>query len=390
MHKGKKIVFDIAIIGAGASGLMLASNLKNQNICIIDSNSKIGEKIRVSGGAKCNITNEKVKASNYLGDKSFCENILKNFSNKELLNFLNQNGVHPKINPKIVKGTYFCNSSKDVIEMFSKLTTHVKKYLDTKVLDIEYDRDFTIITAKNTIKAKRVVVASGGLSYESLGASSFAFDIAKKFGHTLANTKPALVGFTVQKEQFWFKNLSGISTPVEIKVDNKSFFGSLLFAHKGCSGPAVLNSSLYWQKGKIVIDFLPNKKIGSFLQGNKKISTALPLPKRFLSEFLTSISLEDKSVNSLSKEEKNKLELLKNYQFSPAGTFGYTKAEVTSGGILLDEIDNSTFESKKQNRLFFIGECLDLTGELGGYNFQIVFSEAILCSKHLNSEVKDS
>ncbi|WP_084593209.1 NAD(P)/FAD-dependent oxidoreductase [Halarcobacter anaerophilus] len=379
------MVFDIAIVGAGASGLMLASLIKNKSVCLIEANEKIGQKIKVSGGAKCNITNEKVSSSNYLGDKEFIEDILKEFSNKELLNFLNKNRLFPKVNPKIVKGTYFCQSSQEVIDMFSSLTTHVKKYLKTKVLDINFEKNFFIKTNKNIIEAKKVIIASGGLSFESLGASSIAFDIAQKFGHNIIKTSPALVGFTVQKEQFWFKNLSGISAKVEIKIDKKSFYGSLLFAHKGCSGPVILNSSLYWQKGKILIDFLPDEKIEKFLKGNKKISTAFPLAKRFMTEFLNSIDIEDKAVSQLTKEEKNKLSILKNYEFCPAGTFGYSKAEVTKGGICTQEINHKTFESLKQKNLYFIGECLDITGELGGYNFQMVFSQAVKCANSLNN-----
>lgn len=359
---------------------MLASQLKNKKICLIDSNSKIGEKIRVSGGAKCNITNDNVSCKNYLGDKELINKILKNFSNKDLLDFLNKNDVFPKLNPKIVKGTYFCNSSKDVISMFEKLTTHVKKFLDTKVLDVEFDKHYKIKTSKNIIEAKKVVIASGGLSFTTLGASSIAYDVAQKFGHTITKTNPALVGFTVQKDQFWFKNLSGISCDVKTYVENKSFEGSLLFAHKGCSGPVILNSSLYFKKGKMSIDFLPNKKLKNFLKGNKKISSALPLPKRFMLEFLNSVNLEDKAVSSLNNEELDKLFLLKKYEFSPAGTFGYSKAEVTSGGICTDEINHENFESKKQKSLYFIGECLDLTGELGGYNFQLCFSNAVKCA----------
>lgn len=362
---------------------MFASQIKNKKICIIESNSKIGEKIKVSGGAKCNITNEFVSEKNYLGNQEFTKSTLKSFSNKDLLNFLNNNGVHPKVNPKIVKGTYFCNSSKDVISMFEKLTTHTKKYMNTKVMDIEYKNSFKIKTNKQIIEAKKVVVASGGLSFESLGASSIAFDIADKFGHKVEKTKPALVGFTVQKDQFWFKNLSGLSCMVETKVGDKTFEGSLLFAHKGCTGPVILNSSLYWQKGKMSIDFIPKKKLENFLKGNKKISTAFPHPKRFMIEFLKSISLEDKAVSSLSNEEKEKLKLLKNYEFAPAGTFGYSKAEVTSGGIRTDEINQETFESTKQKDLYFLGECLDITGELGGYNFQLYFAQAYKCAKEL-------
>jgi len=296
--------------------------IKNKKIALIESNMKIGEKIKVSGGAKCNITNQFVSYKNYLGDEEFTKDTLESFSNKDLLEFLNENEVYPKVNPKIVKGTYFCNSSSEVISMFEKLTTHTKKFMNTKVFDVEYDKHFKIKTNKQTIEAKKLIVASGGLSFESLGASSIAFDIAGKFGHTIEKTKPALVGFTVQKDQFWFKNLSGLSCLVETKVGDKTFEGSLLFAHKGCSGPVILNSSLYWQKGKMSIDFLPKKKLENFLKGNKKISSAFPLPKRFMIEFLNSISLEDKAVSLLNNEEKEKLKLLKNYEFAPAGTFG--------------------------------------------------------------------
>jgi len=369
---------------------MLASTLnkrKYKNICIIDTNSKVGSKIKVSGGAKCNITNELVTNKNYLGDRDFVEEILHKYTKDDLLNFLNKNGVVPKINPKIVKGTYFCNSSQDVIDMFLKLTTHIKKYLDTKVLDIENiieSDSYKIKTNKQDIQSKKIVIASGGLSFSSLGATSIAFDIAKKYGHTIEKLEPALVGFTVQKDQFWFKKLSGISTYVNTFVDGRRFEGSLLFAHKGCSGPIILTSSLYWKKGQLAIDFLPNKKIQDFFKSNKKISSALPLPKRFIEEFLQSIDLEDKAISSLKVDEREKLSKLKYYEFSPAGNFGYTKAEVTRGGINTDEINHNTFESLKQKGLYFIGECLNITGELGGFNFQIAFSQANICAKELN------
>ena len=366
---------------------MLASSLdkkKYKHICIIDANAKVGSKIKISGGAKCNITNELVTYDNYLGDLDFVREILKKFTKDELLTFLDKNGVNPKINPKIVKGTYFCNSSQDVIDMFLKLTTHIKKYLNTNVLDIEFKDHYKIKTNRNDIDAKKIVVASGGLSFPILGASSIAFDIAKKYGHTIEKLEPALVGFTVQKDQFWFKNLSGVSTYVNTFVGDKKFEGSFLFAHKGCSGPVILTSSLHWKKGKMAIDFLPSKNIETFFKGNKKISTSFPFPKRFTEEFLKSINVEDKAVSSLKEEEKEKLRILKYYEFAPAGNFGYTKAEVTRGGINTDEINHNTFESLKQKDLYFIGECLNITGELGGFNFQIAFSQAQICAKELN------
>lgn len=367
---------------------MLASNLdkkKYKNVCLIETSKTLAQKVKVSGGAKCNITNEFVTYKNYLGDEDFIKDILEKFSKDDLLAFLNKNQVFPKINPKIVKGTYFCNSSQDIIDMFSRLTTHIKKYFETMVLNVDFDEYFKIDTSKGLIEAKKVVIASGGLSFPILGASSIAFDIAQKFGHTITKLEPALVGFTVQKEQFWFKNLSGISLDVKVYVENKTFEGSLLFAHKGCSGPVILTTSLYWKKGKIIIDFLPNKKIEKFLIGNKNISTALNLPKRFIQEFLNSIELEDKPISKLTLDEIEKLKLLKNYEFSPSGNFGFSKAEVTKGGINTNEINHKSFESLKQKNLYFIGECLDITGELGGFNFQIVFSQAYVCSSYLNN-----
>ena len=381
------MIFDIAIVGAGASGLMLASLLKNKNVCLIDANPKIGAKIKVSGGAKCNITNSKVSCDNYLGDKDFVKSILNEFSNQDLINFLKKQKLAFKINEKIVKGTYFCNTSQDVIDMFSHLIKEKKLYLNTKVEDITFDINYKIKTNKQTIEAKRVVIASGALSYASLGASSIAFDVAKKFGHNINSLNPALVGFTVQKEQFWFKNLSGISVYVKSFVEDKSFEGNILFAHKGITGPVILNNSLYWKKGKMKIDFLPNKSFKSFLKGNKNISSSFNLPKRFMQEFLNSIELEDKAISSLNKQELEKLEVLKNYEFSPAGNFGYTKAEVTKGGVETSQIDVNKMESKLQKDLYFLGEALDVTGELGGYNFQFAFSSAFVCAKSLNKSL---
>jgi predicted Rossmann fold flavoprotein len=337
------MIFDIVIIGAGASGLMAATRFKNETVCIIDSNDKIGAKIKISGGAKCNITNEFMSTNNFLGNKEFVQKNLDQFDEKDLLNFLNENGVYPTMNPKIVKGTYFCNSSSEVIAMFEKLISHCQVRLNTKVLDVEYEKNFIVKTNQGELIGKKLIVASGGLSYASIGASDIGFKIAEKFGHTINKLDPALVGFTVQKDQFWFKELSGLSIDVKIKVLNKTVEGKMLFTHKGCSGPAILTTSLYWKKGNISIDFLPNKD--SYL------------PKRFKQQ------IKDLDID------------LHNYIMSPAGNFGYTKAEVTKGGIEIEEVKDN-FESKLQNNLYFIGEVLDVTGELGGYNFQWAFGSA--------------
>lgn len=346
------MTYDICIIGAGASSLMCASHMKNKSICIIESNSNIGAKIKVSGGAKCNITNKYMDDSFFLGNKAFIKNALDSYTNHDLIDFLNKNQLKFNLNPKIVKGTYFCKTSQDVIDMFSNLTKHVHFELNTNVIDVNYDSFYTINTNKKNINAKILIVASGGLSYSSLGASGIGYDIAKSFNHSINQINPALVGFTVQKDEFWFKSLSGLSMDVKIKVESKILEGSFLFTHKGCSGPVILSSSLYWQKGKISIDFAPYKD--SYLQ------------KRF-----------KRAIKDLDID-------IHNYEFAPAGNFGYTKAEVTKGGINTNEIENN-MKSKNQDNLYFIGEILDVTGQLGGYNFQWAFSSAMACAKSISS-----
>jgi len=374
---------DLAIIGAGASGLFLASNIKNKNYVVIDSNPKIGAKIAISGGGKCNITNKFVKASNYLGDARFITPSLKSFDQKSLLAWLRNRGLNPVIKKD---HQYFCpNSAKEIIDIFAKAIPKRALLLNSKIQKVTKEGEiFVIHTNRQTIRAKKLVVASGGLSYTSIGASDIGFEIAKHFGHSVIKPSPALVGFTVQKEQFFFKELSGLSTEVSISVEDKSFSGSLLFAHKGLSGPVVLNASLYWQKGSMSIDFLNGFDIESHCNSNRLISTLLPLPKRLTKAFLVQFDINDKPIKKLNKDELAVLKSLGDYTFAPAGNFGYSKAEVTRGGINTDEIDSNTMESKKEKNLFFLGEVLDVTGQLGGYNFQWAFSSAYQCAKGLN------
>lgn len=380
-------IYKIAILGAGASGLMAASILNDRETCIIEVNEEIGKKIKVSGGAKCNITNKYLSSDNYLGDKVFLKQLFKKFDNKKLLSYLNQNQLFPKINEKIVKGTYFCNTSKDVIELFKTLTSRCKFYLGTEVLEVKkIDNIFEIKTNKNIIKAQKVIVCLGSSAYPILGASSKALDIAKSFDIESKLFNSALVGISVQPDEFWFKELSGVSSNVHMKVGNKVFDGSVLFTHKGISGPVVLNTSLYWQKGDVSIDFLPNIDLKKLKRKNGFISTVVPLPKRFMTTFMKAKGIKDKAFSSLTQEEFEKVLLLKDYKFAPAGTLGLSKAEVCKGGVLIDEVDEN-FESKKIKDLYFLGECLDITGELGGYNFQFAFSSAYVCARNILTKI---
>jgi len=377
---------DIIIIGGGASALMLASLLPKKSTTIIESNTKVGAKILISGGGKCNITNVQMSTEYFLGDSNFIEPSLMLFSQNALLSWLERQRLTPVLRKE---SQYFCkDSAKELVNIFSKELKKQKVLLNENVLSVSKRGDyFTIKTNKRMLSSKYVIVATGGLSFPQLGASSIGYEIAKSFGHKVQKTAPALVGFTVQKEQFFFKTLSGSSTAVKIRVNDVICEGSLLFTHKGISGPAVLDTSLYWEKGKIEIDFLPHFSWKSIKGSKKQISSLLPLPKRITKAFLVQLGLEDKPFFQINTEALEKLTLLNHYTFSPAGTFGYRKAEVTKGGIDTDEIDAQTMMSKKEEGLYFIGEVLDITGRLGGYNFQWAFSSAYTCFKNIKGKI---
>ena len=379
-------IYDVLILGAGASGLMCASHLdKKLSVGIVDSNSKIAQKLKISGGGKCNITNVQLSRDNYDGDKEFIFNVFESFSKEDLLNYLHLSGVEPVIRKKRY---YFCKESSDeIIKIFKKATNHADIFLNSDILWVKKEGDiFEIQTLKELLRAKKVVVATGGKSYKSLGASDIGLEIAKSFGIKVKEFTPALVGLTVQKEQFWMKELSGLSCPVAINVDSKVIKEELLFAHKGISGPAVLSASLYWQKGSITIDFLPESNILELIKGSKKqLSSVIPLPKRLSKALLEALDIEDVKCKRVTADIKEKLKQIHSYEFAPAGNFGFSKAEVCRGGVLTDELNPYTLESLDVKNLYFIGEVVDVTGELGGYNFQWAFSSGYVCANGINN-----
>ena len=362
------------ILGAGASGLFLASLLDDS--LVIEHNNEIGKKIKISGGGKCNITNKFVNPSNYKGDHDFIKRAFQNFNNQDLLKWLKKNNLKVQ---ELKPNQYFFSSSKVLLNFFKKKVKNV--LLNTEILDVEENK---VITDKGEFKAKNIIVSTGGISFKSLGASGIGYEIAKKMGHNIISLKPALVGFTVQKEEFWFKKLSGISVFSEVYVENKKFRDNVLFSHRGITGPAILNASLWWERGKIKVDFLAGRKVDKFLKNKERIiSTQLPLPKRFVKEFLKVIGVDDKKVKFLRKSEFEKLKKINCYEFAPAGTFGFEKAEVTKGGVDTNEIDEF-MRSKFNKNIFFIGEVLNVTGELGGYNFQWAFTSAFNAFRFLS------
>ena len=378
---------NIVIIGGGASALMLASLLPKNSTTIIESNAKLGAKILVSGGGKCNITNTLMDTEYFLGDEKFIQPALKRFNEKALLQWLERQRLMPVLRKET---QYFCeDSAKELLDIFLRESKKQKILTNEKVVDVsKRDEVFYVKTDKRTLTADAVVVASGGLSFPKLGASSIGYEIAEHFGHSVVKTAPGLVGFTVQKDQFFFKELSGISTDVEIKVGDTVCKGALLFAHKGMSGPAVLDASLYWEKGKLEIDFLPQFAWENIHKSKKQLSSLFPIPKRLTKAFLLQLSLDDKKGMNITADELLLLKTLNHYNFAPAGTFGYSKAEVTKGGVCTDEVDAKTMMSKKVEGLYFTGEVLDVTGRLGGYNFQWAFSSAYACAQFINKEEK--
>jgi len=369
-------VIDVAILGAGAAGLFAAKWLKS-SCHIIEHNPTIGAKIAISGGGRCNVTNKELTPGCYnSSDLKKAWQILRRFDNRELLRWIRKNGCSPVIRKK---NQYFCpKSAKELIELLRPPNASLS--LCAKIEGVRKEDNFIITTSQGAIEAKAVLVATGGVSFKRVGASEIGFTIAKHFGHTIRPLRPALVGFTLQPQQFWFKELSGISMRARVKVGKREFYDDILFAHRGISGPAILNASLWWERGAIEIAFLDSLPK---LLPHKIISTQLPLPKRFVKAFLKSIGVEDKKVSQLGAEELEKLRLLTSYSFAPSGTFGYERAEVTKGGVVLDELDEN-LQSRKTPGLFFAGEVVDMTGELGGYNFQWAFSSAFVAAKGID------
>ncbi len=422
-------IYDVLIIGAGAAGLFLAANLRGKSVAILEKNATPGKKILASGGGRCNVTNRRIDASNYLGDANFVKNILKNLDFKNVLKFFGE----LKFNEQ-KQNQFFCESgAKDVLgvllkcarqsgaQIFCGVCVKSARKISTDenggILDAslaeeaKFDsknlQDFKSkqtevfeVLAENGDKfyAKNLVVANGGLSYKSLGASGIGYEIAQSFGVKVVPPAPALVGFTVQKDEFWFKNLSGVCFPARIRVGcagkdaanreskmPREFAGDILFTHKGISGPAVLNASLFWQKGLMAINFCPNFSIETAQKSKKQLSTILPLPRRFTLEFLRAAGLSDKPYGEYKADEMAKILQLFDYKFAPAGTFGFERAEVTKGGIDTDELDANCGRGDTRG-LYFIGEVLNVTGMLGGYNLHFAFACAANLAKRLNAE----
>ena len=257
-----------------------------------------------------------------------------------------------------------------------------------RAVEFGSDRLFQVSTAQRTFRARTLLLATGGPSYPQLGASDLGHRIARQFGHTVSRLDPALVGWTLLPEQRWFTSLSGLSTEVVLNVEHHVIRGKVLFAHRGLTGPAAMNGSLRWRRGAITIDWLPDLTVESLRRSrsNRLLSASLPLPKRLARALLLAHGINDIPLSTLRPEDLSALRRLKSDSFSPAGTFGLNRAEVTRGGVSTDQVDPLTLESRLVPGLYLLGELLDVTGELGGYNLHWALATGALCGRALQEK----
>ncbi|NOQ64222.1 MAG: aminoacetone oxidase family FAD-binding enzyme [Methyloprofundus sp.] len=379
---------DVVIIGAGASGLMCAleAGKRGRKVLVLDHANKAGKKILMSGGGRCNFTNYTVDAENFVSDNvHFCKSALSRFTQWDFLELVHQHSIpyHEREH-----GQLFCNeTARDVLNML--LTecdkAAVKIQLNTKIKAIQkIDSGFIIKTAQQTIQAQSLVIATGGLSIPKMGATPFGYKVAEQFGIKVQTTRAGLVPFTLHvAEKDKFAALSGLALPCTISNNRQSFTENLLFTHRGISGPVVLQMSSYWREGEaLTIDLLPNTDLqAELLQAQQitpkiKVKTYLAqhLAKRLIplliSEALLSLSIADLS----HKQIDLIAEQLHRWQLKPNGTEGYRTAEVTLGGVDCHAISSKTLEANQVTGLYFVGEVIDVSGWLGGYNFQWAWS----------------
>ncbi|MBI6530100.1 NAD(P)/FAD-dependent oxidoreductase [Proteus vulgaris] len=398
--------YDTVIIGAGAAGLFCAS-LAGQaglSVLVLDNGKKAGRKILMSGGGRCNFTNMYIEPSAYLSENPhFCKSALARYTQWDLIELVQKHNIayHEK-----TLGQLFCDdSAQQIVDL---LLTECQKgkvsiRLRSEVTLIEKtDEGFTIFVDGKVIVTPSVVIASGGLSMPGLGATPFGYKVAEQFGLPVLPTRAGLVPFTLHKPQLeQLSQLSGVAVPAIVTAKNgTSFKENILFTHRGLSGPAILQISSYWQPGEYVsINLLPNIDLESLLQEkrqehpNQSLKNTLSrlLPKRFIEIMIENKQLPDIPLTQLNNERITQIAtLLQEWQVQPNGTEGYRTAEVTLGGVDTRALSSKTMEATKVKGLYFIGEVVDVTGWLGGYNFQWAWSSAYACAQSLISTPKST
>lgn len=377
--------WDVIVIGAGAAGLMCAieAGKRGRKVLILDNGKRVGRKIIMSGGGRCNFTNMYSSPENFLShNKHFCKSALSRYSQWDFIALVQKHNIayHEK-----TLGQLFCdNSAKDIVDMLltEAKTAGVQIALQQQIQQVsKTEAGFIVDTPDVSRACHSLVVASGGLSLPNLGATAFGFQLAEQFGLNVLPLRAALVPVTWQPaDKAVFEEISGVSLPVTVEANGTLFPEDMLFTHRGLSGPAILQISSYWQPGDdITVNLSPETDINEFLTNQQQshpeqeLKTALSklLPKRLVEKLLDMQLVTNQPLKALhNKTIQNIANSLHSYIFKPNGTEGYRTAEVTLGGVNTNDLSSKTMAAKQHDNLFFIGEVVDVTGWLGGYNFQ--------------------
>ena len=385
---------NVIILGAGAAGLMCAieAGKRDRTVLVLERNQVIGEKIRISGGGRCNFTNVITQHEHYLSENPhFCKSALARFTPEDFVALVEKHGIryHEK-----VLGQLFCDgSSREIIAMLDKECDDagVEIGVGCQMSDVRKDERFLVTTNKGVFESDSLVIATGGLSIPKLGATDFGYRLARRFGLNVTDTRPGLVPLTFNKDdRSFFSKLSGVSLDAIVSCDGKAFRENILFTHRGLSGPAILQISSYWNRGDtIAINLSPEVDLHEHFKqvhgSHIELTTALSefLPKRFAKlwceRHASSMPLHRYSIKELSSIAAQ----LHGWMLVPEGTEGYSKAEVTCGGVDTNELSSKTMGAKNVPGLFVIGEVVDVTGHLGGYNFQWAWSSGFVAGQYV-------
>jgi len=375
---------DVLVIGGGAAGLMcaLTAGQRGLRVLVVEHANRVGKKILMSGGGRCNFTNTGTTPANYLSaNPHFCKSALARYTPSDFIEMVERHGIayHEK-----ELGQLFCDdSSKQIVKMLVDECEAAGVRIETScsVENVQRtDGGFRLRTTRGMLSAPALVVACGGLSIPSMGASGFGYELARQFGHTVLPTRAGLVPLTLTgKHQEHLQDLSGVALPVEANCNGRSFRNFMLITHRGVSGPSILQISSYWQPGDdLRLDLLPGSDALLTLREQQasrpaaELKTVLSdlLPRRF-AQRLCELWLPNRPMKQFNEPQLREIAAqLQSWPLVASGTEGYRTAEVTLGGVDTDELSSSTMQSKKVPGLYFIGEVVDVTGWLGGYNFQ--------------------
>ena len=391
--------FDVAIVGAGAAGLQCAAmaGQLGLSVVLVDHAERVAEKIRISGGGRCNFTNVDVGPANFdSANRDFCRSALARYTPRDFIDLVERHGVawHEKH-----KGQLFCDgSSAQIVEMLLAecAAGGVERWQPCRVEAVRVaGGGFELDTARGKIVARRLVVSTGGLSIPKIGASDWGHVLARRLGHRLVDVRPGLVPFTCSGPDWSrFEHLAGVALAVRIEAGHGAgrivFDEDLLFTHRGMSGPGALQSSTYWRDGEsITIDLAPGEELGARLAAAKssrrKLGAVLAdlLPRRLGESWLAPAEADRPVAEMRDRELADLAAGLQRWTVRPDGTEGYRKAEVTAGGVDTRDLDSRSLESRVVPGLHFIGEVVDVTGWLGGYNFQWAWASAAACARAL-------